>query len=289
MIRAAAMLAALVAGFLLPGLSGWAVGIRWILSVMLFLGFSGVPLIGFKPERAHLRLLLVWPLFAVAGWFLLEPFGREAQLAGLLVGATPTATAAPVVTAILGGEAAFVTISLLGSNLLAALVLPPVLAAVGGGRIPSTMPFLLGMASTVLVPLALALVSRRIPGSEPILRRARSASFPLWVVGLFLASAKASAFLRSPSGLPLRTTVAIVAGSGVLCVCHFLTGWALGGRERGLEAGQSLGQKNTLLTLWMGLAVFGPGAALGPASYILWHNLWNSLQMARRGRKLKRS
>lgn len=289
MVRAAAMLAALVAGILLPQLAGWAVGIRWIVCAMLFLGFSGVPLSGFKPEKTHLRLFLAWPLFAVAGWFLLLPFGREAQLAGLLVGATPTATAAPVVTAILGGEAGFVTISLLGSNLVAALALPAILSLVGGGRIPSTIPFVLGTAGTVLVPLLLAVLARRVPGSEPVLRRARSAAFPLWVTALFLAAAKTSAFLRGPSGLPTSTAAAIVAGSGILCTGHFLTGRLLGGRARGLEAGQSLGQKNTLLTLWMGLAAFGPGAALGPASYILWHNLWNALQMAGRGRRLRSS
>jgi len=34
----------------------------------------------------------------------------------------------------------------------------------------------------------------------------------------------------------------------------------------------------------MGLVAFGPVAALGPTTYVLWHNLWNAFQLARKGR-----
>ena len=283
MVRAAAMLAALLAGSLLPGLSAWSWAIRWILLAMLFLGFSGVPLARLRPERAHLRILLAMPASAAAGWLLLAPFGRDAQLAGLLVGATPTATAAPVVTAILGGDAGFVAVSLLASSLAAALLLPPVLALAGAGRIPSPLPFVVSTAALVLAPLLAAALVRRVPKLRDLLPRMRRASFPLWVLALLLAAAKTSAFLRA-SRVPPSTLAAVAAGSGLLCAGHFLAGRALGGKARALEAGQSLGQKNTMLTLWMGLSAFGPVAALGPACYVLWHNLWNAFQMAARDR-----
>jgi BASS family bile acid:Na+ symporter len=283
LIRALVVVAALSIGILVPELSVFSAWIQWILCAMLFLGFSAVPLSGFRPERAHLRLLLAWPLFAVAGWFLLWPVGPQARAAGFLVGATPTATAAPVVVGLLGGDAAFATVSLLGSNLVAALVLPLVLPALGADRIPSTLPFAARTLAVVLVPLALAAVARRLPRSGPVLARARAASFPLWTLALLLAAAKSSASLRR-SGIGVGVIAWIAAGSALLCACHFLSGRFLGGRERSLEASQSLGQKNTLLTIWMGLVAFGPVAALGPTTYVLWHNLWNAFQLARKGR-----
>jgi BASS family bile acid:Na+ symporter len=269
-------------GVLLPGLSAQAGWIGWILSAMLFLGFSGMPLGRLRPERAHLRLLLAWPSFMALGWLLLRPFGRDARLAGLLVGATPTATAAPVITGLLGGDVGFVSVSLLGSNLISAFLLPPLLALAGGGQIPSTSSFFARTLALVLVPLALATIARRSPWTSGPLARLRSLSFPLWLAALVLAGAKTSDFLRAhPTGI--RSVLAIAVGTALLCAIHFSAGRALGGKERALEAGQSLGQKNTMLTLWLGLSAFGPVPALGPAFYVLWHNVWNAFQMARRG------
>jgi BASS family bile acid:Na+ symporter len=280
MLRALAILAAMGTGVLLPGLSAQAGWIRWILAAMLFLGFSGMPLGRLRPERAHLRLLLAWPFFMALGWLLLWPFGRDARLAGLLVAATPTATAAPVVTGLLGGDVGFVSVSLLGSNLISAFLLPPLLSLAGGGRIPSTLSFLAETLALVLVPLALAAIARRSPLVSGFLPRWRGASFPLWLAALVLAGAKTSEFLRSHP-TEIGTVFAIAAGSAVLCSLQFLAGRVLGGERRALEAGQSLGQKNTLLTLWLGLSAFGPVPALGPAFYVLWHNIWNAFLMAR--------
>jgi BASS family bile acid:Na+ symporter len=282
MLRALAILAAMGTGVLLPRLSAQAGWIRWILSAMLFLGFSGMPLGRLRPEKAHLRLLLAWPFFMALGWSLLWPFGRDGRLAGLLVAATPTATAAPVITGLLGGDVGFVSVSLLGSNLISAFLLPPLLSLAGGGRIPSTSSFLAETLALVLVPLALATIARRIPGTSGSLARWRRLSFPLWLAALVLAGAKTSEFLRTHP-TEIGTVFAIAAGSALLCSLHFLAGRALGGKDRALEAGQSLGQKNTMLTLWLGLSAFGPVPALGPAFYVLWHNVWNAFQMARRG------
>jgi len=290
MLRALALVAAIGCGVLFPQLSSQAGWIRWILFAMLFLGFSAMPLQRLRPEKAHLRLLLVWPFFMVLGWVILLPFGRDAQLAGLLVAATPTATAAPVITGMLGGDVGFVSVALLGSNVLGALFLPLLLAMVGAdrtlrlgsGQVPSTLPFLLQTLGLVLLPLGLSIAVRALPGSGPTLRKLRRLSFPLWLAALVLASAKSSDFLRNHPETEISTVLAIAGGSALLCSLHFLVGRAIGGKERALEAGQSLGQKNTMVTLWLGLSVFGPVPALGPAFYVLWHNLWNASQMARK-------
>lgn len=284
MLRPLAIVLAIGAGALAPGLSSFYGAIRWILFLMLFLGVSNMPLRRFCPEWTHAKLLLAWPPIVLAGWALLSPFGREASLAGLLVAATPTATAAPVVTAMLGGDAAFVSVAFLGSNLCAAFLLPPLLHLAGSRELPSSTPIFAQTLGLVLAPLALSLLVRRIPGTSAALARARRASFPLWLCALVLAAAKTSAFLRSHPRTDQHALAAIAAGSALLCAMHFTIGRVLGGKDRPLEASQSLGQKNTMLTLWLGLSAFGPVPALGPAFYVLWHNLWNAAQMARRER-----
>ncbi|MEG2248861.1 MAG: hypothetical protein RSB88_08120, partial [Akkermansia sp.] len=48
------------------------------------------------------------------------------------------------------------------------------------------------------------------------------------------------------------------------------------------ECSQSLGQKNTTLTIFLAM-IYAPSpiAALGPTFYVLWHNLWNAWQLHR--------
>jgi bile acid:Na+ symporter, BASS family len=98
---------------------------------------------------------------------------------------------------------------------------------------------------------------------------------------LFLVMANASHFVRTQSGTPRTILVEIAAVSLAICITNFAVGRFLGGRRHGPEASQSLGQKNTSFTLWIALAYASPLVALGPACYILWHNLWNGWQLHR--------
>ncbi len=284
--RTFAILVALAAGILLPGLAPWYPAMRWLLAAMLFLGFLAMPMSAMAPSRVHLKLLLAWPLFMGAGYAMLAPFGRDASWAGLLVGATPTATPAPVTTGFLGGNVGFVSFSLLASNLIAAAFLPLLLSGLAqSGQIPSTLPFALSTMALVGIPLALAALLRRLsPAVVVASRRLKHPSFVLWLSVLVLAGAKTSAFFRQAPSVPWTTIAAIAAGSLALCAAHFTIGRRLGAPGRELEAGQSLGQKNTMLTLWLGISACGPVAALGPAFYVLWHNLWNGIQLGVRKR-----
>lgn len=284
--RTFAILVALAAGIFLPGLAPWYPAMRWLLAAMLFLGFLAMPMSAMAPGRVHLKLLLAWPLFMGAGYAILLPFGPDAALAGLLVGATPTATAAPVITGFLGGNVGFVSFSLLASNLLAVAFLPPLLAILADSdRIPSTLPFALSTAALVGIPLALAALLRKIaPGVASASKRFKNTGFALWLSMLVLAGAKTSAFFREAPSVPWTTIAGIAAGSFALCAAHFRIGRRLGAPGQELEAGQSLGQKNTMLTLWLGISACGPVAALGPAFYVLWHNLWNAFQLGVRKR-----
>ena len=66
----------------------------------------------------------------------------------------------------------------------------------------------------------------------------------------------------------------------VTCVVQFLLGKRVGQHygER-LSAGQALGQKNTVLAIWMAYTYLQPLSSVGPGSYVLWQNLINSYQL----------
>jgi BASS family bile acid:Na+ symporter len=71
-----------------------------------------------------------------------------------------------------------------------------------------------------------------------------------------------------------------------LCVVNFSLGRFIGGKKYSFEAGQSLGQKNTIFSTWVALNFFHPLAALGPIFYILCHNLYNAYLLYSRKNKL---
>ena len=50
-----------------------------------------------------------------------------------------------------------------------------------------------------------------------------------------------------------------------------------------------MGQKNTILAIWMSQAYLNPIASVGPASYVLWQNIINSYQIALKNHRDKRA
>ena len=46
-----------------------------------------------------------------------------------------------------------------------------------------------------------------------------------------------------------------------------------------ISAGQALGQKNTVLAIWMACTYLNPLSSVAPGSYVIWQNLFNSWQL----------
>ncbi len=280
MTKALLIVLGIVLGASVPALARAVPALPYIIGTLLLIAFCGLPRGGSRPTRLHLWLILVAWLIGGAACAALWNVNRDLALGALLTGAAPTATAAPVVVAALGGEAGFAAVAVLGSNLIACLAFPALLAVLQGPDAPgSPWQLLLRVAPVVLTPwLAARLLTRLRPGWAGVLAAQMDRSFLLWLCGLAIISASATAYLRQ-AGLHAMLPHAAVAGG--LCALSFVLGRLLGG-PRALEAGQSLGQKNTALATWTALACAGPPAALVPVSYILAHNLWNAAQLVRR-------
>ena len=68
-----------------------------------------------------------------------------------------------------------------------------------------------------------------------------------------------------------------------MCVLQFYAGRRIGLRFSDRIAGaQGLGQKNTVLAIWMALTYLDPIASVGPAAYVAWQNIINSAQLYHR-------
>ena len=64
------------------------------------------------------------------------------------------------------------------------------------------------------------------------------------------------------------------------CCGQFLIGRKIGARYgEKISGAQGLGQKNTVLAIWMALTFLNPIASVGPAAYVAWQNTINSLQL----------
>ena len=46
-----------------------------------------------------------------------------------------------------------------------------------------------------------------------------------------------------------------------------------------ISAGQALGQKNTVVGIWLTIAFLNPIASIAPCAYVVWQNLINAWQL----------
>jgi len=195
----------------------------------------------------------------------------------------PTATAAPVVVSFLRGRVDYVIAAFLVTNILMASLFPALLPLALGRATPGVVLQVLGsVGGIVFIPLGAAWLLRAIhPPAIDWPRYLRNFSFGLWVLALFLITANAAHFLNSQPELPALVLVEIAAATFLVCAANFALGWAIGGRQFRREASQSLGQKNTTLTIYLAMTYANPLIAIGPTCYVVWHNLWNSWQLQR--------
>jgi len=286
LLRTLALVCSIVLGGLLPQAHTLSWSIRWLILGMLFLVFLQTRLSRSALHRSHGVLLVVNVLMGFAGWGLgWLVGGRDVALAGFFAAITPTASAAPVVMSFLKGRVEYVVAAFLVTNVIIAALLPGILPVVLGHTAPHVFAHVLGSVGLVMfVPLTAAWLLRLVyPAAAGWPKRLGNVSFGLWCVALFIITANASYFLHTQPDLPTAGLVEIALVTSLICAANFFLGHLIGGRTFPREASQSLGQKNTTLTIYLALTYASPYVALGPTCYVICHNIWNSWQLHRIG------
>ena len=190
----------------------------------------------------------------------------------------PTATAAAVITGKLGGSASSLTTYTLLSNLLAAVAVPLLFPLVEPHANLSFFSAFLLILSKVF-PLLLC------PFFLACLLRYHEMAFYLWAVALAIVTGQTVRSLCNSEAEPLVELWIALAGL-LTCAIQFFLGKRIGSYyDDRISAGQALGQKNTVLAIWMAYTYLHPLSSVGPGSYVLWQNLFNSWQLWKKAKK----
>ena len=197
----------------------------------------------------------------------------------------PTATAAAVVTSKLGGNPGSLTAYTVIINLCVSLLIPLTAPLVHpNGELTFVHSFLLISSKVfplLIMPFVLAVILRKVaPGLVRMYTAYKDLPFYLWGVGLALAIAVTVRTIVHSHITP-SLQAGIVGVSLLSCVMQFAFGRWIGRRYgEPITAAQSCGQKNTVLAIWMGYTFFTPITAIAGGFYSIWHNVWNSIQLA---------
>lgn len=267
----------------------------FLIFVQLLLTFCKVEVRELKPKSWHGWLLLFQAVSCLVVAVLLmccpmEEIYREVFEGAMVCLICPTATAAAVITGKLGGSASSLTTYILLSNLLAAVAVPLLFPLVESHADITFFVAFLKILSKVfpllLCPFLLAWFLRVfVPKVHHYLLGFRDAAFYLWAVALAIVSGQTVRSLVN-SDAPVSVELLIALAGLITCCIQFYLGKRVGGHygER-ISGGQALGQKNTVLAIWMAYTYLNPLSSVGPGSYVLWQNIINSYQLWKKRKK----
>ena len=257
----------------------------YLIFIMLFLTYCNLKLKDMRLSRLHIWLVVIQILGSLAVFFVLSPFNFTLAQGAMICVLAPTGTAAPVITGMLKGNVGSLTAYSLISNMCVALAAPIIFSLVGSYQ---NLPFFesfLAIFQRVFVllflPFALAMLMQKfIPAITSKIASYSGLSFYFWSLALCVVTGRTVVFILKQNGNSHITEILVAVGALVVCVGQFAIGRGIGKHYNDTVAGgQGLGQKNTILAIWMAQMYLNPIASIGPGAYVLWQNIINSYQV----------
>ena len=257
-----------------------------LIAAMLFITFCRVDIRQMRLSWSHLWMLLIQFLGAALVYYAVTPLlGAEVGQGAMICVMAPIAMAAVVIGGMLGGNVTMMVTYSLICNIVTAAIAPIILHAFGNGN--CTFAEIAGrVIPTLVAPFVVAQLLRWLTPKVAAAIAARSSiSFYLWLTALILVLGRTTAFILDTDADPLiEVELALVAL--VLCIAQFSIGRLLGRLAGDVVAGgQCVGQKNTILVVWMSLNFLNPVSSVAPTAYIVWQNLVNSYQVYKAGKR----
>lgn len=288
------VLAFVVGGLFHDSLSRWNGWLPFGIALMLSISFIGVDTAKLRPHRMHLWVLLGIELVGLGSF-------AAARLAGFPVlaeslyycGAAPVAAAAPVIVHLLRGNVEFITMGMLMSHAVFAVLTPFLLPLVVHEPQLGYVEFMGVVARqmlTVLAAPAIISVTLRVlyPPCKAWSAKLGDVSLGIWIFNLTIISAGGIHRLTELH-VGLAEVAPMALGAMLICAFGFVAGYRLGYPEFKRECSQALGQKNTILTLYIASQPYAtPLAYLGPVCYVFCHNIANAIQLALAERERER-
>ncbi|OUN77697.1 transporter [Alistipes sp. An54] len=262
-----------------------------LIFLMLFVTFCRVSPKQMKPSMLHLWLLLFQVVMCVAVYLVLRPLNEVVAQGAMVCVLAPVAMAAVVIAGMLGANVATMATYSLICNMAIALVAPVILTFTGNG-VCTFSQILARIAPLLIGPFAAAQFFRFVfPKAARWIGDHSLISFYMWLLSLLVIIGRTTCFIIDLHDASMSTELWLAFAALVICLVQFKVGRMLGRRYGDPPAGgQSLGQKNTVLAVWMAQAFLNPISSIAPTAYIVWQNFVNSYQIYRKDReKLRQS
>ena len=290
-VKTVAMPTAMVVGALLcrpvTALEGWTHQMITpsLIFLMLFVTFCRVKPRQMKPSMLHFWLLLFQVVVSAALYFALLPLDAIVAQGAMICVLAPVAMAAVVIGGMLGANVATMATYSLLCNMAVALLAPVILTFTGTGTCTFTQ-ILARIAPLLVMPFAAAQFCRFVfPKAAQWVGNHSQISFYMWLASLLVIIGRTTAFIIDLHDASLSTELWLAFAALVICLVQFKVGRMLGRRYGDPAAGgQSLGQKNTVLAVWMAQSFLNPISSIAPTAYIVWQNFVNSYQIWRKDR-----
>ncbi len=288
----------------------------WLIFFMLFFTFCKINPLDLRLHKWHWVVLAVQLLFSFASYAGLMYFTGDKVLAQgiLMCFIMPTATAAPIIAGKMGGSIQNLTTFTLLSNFATAIIVPATFPLINPAAnmtfFPAFLLILSRVAPLLLGPFfsawLLRIAYQRWTKKEFVLSRAAAQiPFYLWVASIIVLSAVVTNTTILNFQSQIANILILLVLSFFACLLQFglgkLIGYYLPAPSKGrdyqdvlinpaaapktmegvssITAGQAFGQKNTSLGVWMANTYLDPMASLGAAAYIIWQNVFNSVQL----------
>ena len=264
-------------------------GLPVFMFLVLFVTFCKVDFHKLRPVRWHWCVGLFQILFVAITVGLILAFDMRGNnlilLEALLISIIcPCASAAPVVTMKLGGNLEEMTSYTFLSNLITATLVPVCFPLINSeAHISFASAFFTILKEVFLVlllPMFFAyLVKHYMHKFHKFVTGIKDLSYYLWACSLMIVSGTTIRnIVHADTSVTFLSVLAIF--SLMLCIIQFAVGRYIGhffGST--VNAGQALGQKNTVFAIWAATTYLHPLSTIGPGCYILWQNTINSFEI----------
>ena len=260
-----------------------------VLFALLYVTFCKIEIKEMKPKAWHFVLQLIRTSLALLMVIAICLFGKNYETKVILEGAficfiCPTAAAVAVVTEKLGGSIGSLTTYTVIANIFTMIIIPSLFPMVEKGADVSflymSMMVFRNVTTVLVVPLLLALLSRKfLPRFVDKVKSVKDLGFYMWCFNLtILMGETLRNFLHATVSGWILALLLIVPLA--VCLVQFAVGKAVGRHwDASISAGQALGQKNTIVGIWLTLTFLNPLAAVAPGAYVIWQNLVNGWQL----------
>ena len=260
-----------------------------VLFALLYVTFCKIEIKEMKPKAWHFVLQLIRTSLALLMVIAICLFGKNYETKVILEGVficfiCPTAAAVAVVTEKLGGSIGSLTTYTVIANIFTMIIIPSLFPMVEKGADVSflymSMMVFRNVTTVLVVPLLLALLSRKfLPRFVDKVKSVKDLGFYMWCFNLtILMGETLRNFLHATVSGWILALLLIVPLA--VCLVQFAIGKAVGRHwDASISAGQALGQKNTIVGIWLTLTFLNPLAAVAPGAYVIWQNLVNGWQL----------